>query len=207
MSWLNSSSSSSKPFPIKMGWDIGHNWKLRRLHGEFDKNLWAADLLSALWVCNKFLAQEAMEDCLWNWLCQWKGRNDYLLCLCSLSSCSQRAFLVDWTKWVLKMINLLYGLIFIFQVIIQRAKWKTSLYLWVHFVIYKNMQFYLSDYYSTFWSYLLCFFSHSDFPDLSSTSWLDKIKQTVHNVLSSFNFFKTPVDLSGKKKKTSALAR
>lgn len=36
----------------------------------------------------------------------------------------------------------------------------------------------------------------SDLTDSSSSSWLDKIKQTVHNVLSSFNFFKTPVDLS-----------
>lgn len=29
-----------------------------------------------------------------------------------------------------------------------------------------------------------------------STSWMNKIKETVNNVLSSFNFFRTPVDLS-----------
>lgn len=28
-------------------------------------------------------------------------------------------------------------------------------------------------------------------------SWIDKIQQTVQRVLQSFNFFKTPVDLSG----------
>ncbi|KAJ6845736.1 glucosidase 2 subunit beta [Iris pallida] len=41
--------------------------------------------------------------------------------------------------------------------------------------------------------------SKSDFSELTdsiSSSWLERIKQMVHNVLSSFDFFKTPVDLS-----------
>ncbi|ONK62808.1 uncharacterized protein A4U43_C07F8350 [Asparagus officinalis] len=37
---------------------------------------------------------------------------------------------------------------------------------------------------------------YSDSTDSTSSSWLDKIKHTVNNVLSSFNFFRTPVDLS-----------
>lgn len=40
------------------------------------------------------------------------------------------------------------------------------------------------------------FSDDSDLTDSTSSSWLEKLKQTVHNVLSSFNFFKTPVDLS-----------
>jgi hypothetical protein len=37
-------------------------------------------------------------------------------------------------------------------------------------------------------------------PDLTASgkaSWMDKIQLTVQNVLQKFNFFKTPVDLSG----------
>jgi protein kinase C substrate 80K-H len=37
---------------------------------------------------------------------------------------------------------------------------------------------------------------HSDFTASGQASWLDKIQQTVQNVLRTFNFFKTPVDLS-----------
>uniref|UniRef100_A0A0D9UZM4 Glucosidase 2 subunit beta n=1 Tax=Leersia perrieri TaxID=77586 RepID=A0A0D9UZM4_9ORYZ len=37
---------------------------------------------------------------------------------------------------------------------------------------------------------------HSDLTASGQASWLDKIQQTVHNVLQAFNFFKTPVDLS-----------
>ncbi|KAL5228913.1 hypothetical protein ABZP36_017178 [Zizania latifolia] len=37
---------------------------------------------------------------------------------------------------------------------------------------------------------------HSDLTASGQASWLDKIQQTVHNVLQTFNFFKTPVDLS-----------
>ncbi|KAJ6810652.1 glucosidase 2 subunit beta [Iris pallida] len=36
----------------------------------------------------------------------------------------------------------------------------------------------------------------SDLTDSTSSSWLERVKQKVHNVVSSFNFFKTPVDLS-----------
>ncbi|KAJ6832407.1 glucosidase 2 subunit beta [Iris pallida] len=36
----------------------------------------------------------------------------------------------------------------------------------------------------------------SDLTDSTSSSWSGRVKQMVHNVLSSFNFFKTPVDLS-----------
>ncbi|XP_006645765.2 glucosidase 2 subunit beta [Oryza brachyantha] len=37
---------------------------------------------------------------------------------------------------------------------------------------------------------------HSDLTASGQASWLDKIQQTVQNVLQAFNFFKTPVDLS-----------
>ncbi|VAH76154.1 unnamed protein product [Triticum turgidum subsp. durum] len=37
---------------------------------------------------------------------------------------------------------------------------------------------------------------HSDLTASGQASWLDKIQQTVQNVLQKFNFFKTPVDLS-----------
>ncbi|XP_051224448.1 glucosidase 2 subunit beta [Lolium perenne] len=37
---------------------------------------------------------------------------------------------------------------------------------------------------------------HSDITASEQASWLDKIQQTVQNVLQKFNFFKTPVDLS-----------
>ncbi|KAF8724234.1 hypothetical protein HU200_021256 [Digitaria exilis] len=37
---------------------------------------------------------------------------------------------------------------------------------------------------------------HSDLTASEHSSWLDKIHQTVQNVLQKFNFFKTPVDLS-----------
>ncbi|KAJ6798531.1 glucosidase 2 subunit beta [Iris pallida] len=36
----------------------------------------------------------------------------------------------------------------------------------------------------------------SDLTDLTSSSWPGRVKQMVHNVLSSFKIFKTPVDLS-----------
>ncbi|WOL16362.1 glucosidase 2 subunit beta-like isoform X2 [Canna indica] len=39
----------------------------------------------------------------------------------------------------------------------------------------------------------------SDFPDATPSgrpSWLDKIQQTVQNIIQAFNFFKTPVDIS-----------
>ncbi|KAL6626376.1 hypothetical protein ACP70R_030102 [Stipagrostis hirtigluma subsp. patula] len=38
---------------------------------------------------------------------------------------------------------------------------------------------------------------HSDLTASGQASWLDKIQQSVQNVLQKFNFFKTPVDLSG----------
>ncbi|XP_039810295.1 glucosidase 2 subunit beta-like isoform X2 [Panicum virgatum] len=37
---------------------------------------------------------------------------------------------------------------------------------------------------------------HSDLTATGHSSWMDKIQQTVQNVLQKFNFFKTPVDLS-----------
>ncbi|PUZ57232.1 hypothetical protein GQ55_5G413300 [Panicum hallii var. hallii] len=37
---------------------------------------------------------------------------------------------------------------------------------------------------------------HSDLAASGHSSWMDKIQQTVQNVLQKFNFFKTPVDLS-----------
>ncbi|TVU04161.1 hypothetical protein EJB05_50254 [Eragrostis curvula] len=37
---------------------------------------------------------------------------------------------------------------------------------------------------------------HSDLTASEKPSWMDKIQQTVQNVLQKFNFFKTPVDLS-----------
>ncbi|KAG0477528.1 hypothetical protein HPP92_014369 [Vanilla planifolia] len=37
---------------------------------------------------------------------------------------------------------------------------------------------------------------HADTTDVSSPSWLDKVQQTVQNVLQAFNFFKAPVNVS-----------
>lgn len=36
-----------------------------------------------------------------------------------------------------------------------------------------------------------------DLTSSGSPSWLDKIKQTVQNIIQAFSFFKSPVDLSG----------
>lgn len=38
----------------------------------------------------------------------------------------------------------------------------------------------------------------TDLTDSGGSSWLEKIQQKVQSVLQAFNFFKTPVDLSGK---------